>query len=278
MYCADYHLHTDFSADCEIPMENMIRAAVRKGLREIACTDHVDYDFPSDGPEFMVDYDKYLPTFNQLKKQYRRNIDLVLGVEIGCQPHTAHLADKLVKSQPFDFVICSTHAVDRQNCSNGEYFTGKNQQSAYQGYLEGVLANVSTFQNYDVCGHLDFIVRYGDYQHKSLVLANHHEVVDAILKQIITTGHGIEVNTAGYRYGLNQTHPSLEIVKRYRELGGEIITMGSDAHQASHVGANLEIAREILLAAGFKNYTVFRARQPYFVGINSPAKELSVSA
>lgn len=259
-------------------MENMIRAAVRKGLQEIACTDHVDYDFPCQDVEFMVDYDQYLVTFNHLKTLYRRNINLVLGVEIGCQPHTATQANQLVKSQPFDFVICSTHAVDRQNCSSGEYFSGKDQQSAYQGYLEGVLANVSCFQNYDVCGHLDFIVRYGDYKHKSLVFAKHQDVIEAILQKIITTGHGIEINTAGYRYGLNQTHPSLEIIKRYRELGGEIITMGSDAHQAHHVGANLETAREILLAAGFKHYTVFRARKPYFVEINSAKKELSVSA
>jgi len=278
MYLADYHLHTNFSADCSVAMENMIRSAGRKGLQEIACTDHVDYDFPCADPEFIVDYDQYLPVFNRLKHLYRRNIELTLGVEIGCQPHIAARADQLVKSQPFDFVICSTHTVGGISCCSPEFFAGKDQQTAYQEYLEAILANVTAFQNYDVCGHLDFITRYGDYPEKRLILDNHREVVEAILKQIITSGHGIEVNTAGYRYGLNQTHPSLEILKWYREMGGEIITTGSDAHRAAHVGANLETAHQLLLAAGFKHFTVFRSRQPYFVAIDSPARKLSVPA
>lgn len=279
MYLSDYHLHTSFSTDCETPMENAVHSAIHKGLREIACTDHVDFDCPGGQPgDFMVDYDDYLVTFNKLKNQYLNSIQMVLGVEIGCQPHVIGEIDSLLRQYPFDFVILSTHTVDKINCSTREFYAGREKKNAYQSYLEGVLTNITGCQNYDVCGHLDFMVRYGPYADKSLNFRDYRETIDAILKKVIETGHGIEVNTSGYRYGLNQTHPSLEIVKRYRELGGEIITMGSDAHQAAHVGAHFEIARQVLLAAGFTRYTVFRNRKPYFVGIEKAPEKLPVSA
>lgn len=278
MYLSDYHLHSRFSTDSETPMENMIRNAVHRGLREVACTDHVDFDFPGQPGNFVVNYDEYLPVFNRLKAEYLNKIEILLGVEIGCQPHVIKEIDSLLGKYPFDFVICSTHTVGGINCSTPEFYSEREKKNAYQSYLEGILANIRGLSNYDVCGHLDFVVRYGPYADKSLCLRNHQDVIDAILKHLIETGHGIEVNTSGYRYGLNQTHPSLEIVKRYRELGGEIITMGSDAHLAAHVGSHLDVAAAIMLAAGFTHYTVFRNRKPYFISIEKASKELPVSA
>ncbi|MCR6544433.1 histidinol-phosphatase HisJ family protein [Dehalobacterium formicoaceticum] len=271
---SDNHVHSSFSPDGTASMETMIRSAISKNFRELVITDHLDFDFPN--PEFsQLNLEQYVTAFQTLKAKYEKNIQLRLGIEIGIQSHVTHLINQVLEKFPFDFVIGSTHTVYGISCSSNEFFDQTLTRTAYLRYFEGLLSNIKHLNNYDVCGHLDFIARYNPRGSKELFPHDFAEILDTILKTIIETGHGIELNTAGYLYGLNRTHPSLDVLQRYRALGGEIITVGSDAHAPEHIGANFNLAYQLLKAADFNYITQFKERKPSFIKIDKLPKEHS---
>ncbi len=267
MLKADYHIHTGFSEDCNIPMEQMVKYAIKLGLKDIALTDHNDYDYPNPDYNFLINYDEYLIKFNSIKEKYSRNINIILGLEIGLQSHINQKNEELTQKYPFDFIIGSIHVGDKLDFYNGDFFKGKKQKNAYLRYFENMLENFTNFSNFDVCGHLDYIVRYGDFKEKKLSYNDFTDIIDTILKTLITRNQGIEVNTSGYKYKLNNPHPKLEIIKRYKELGGQILTVGSDAHDPKYIYSNFDKAYEIIKEAGFSKITLFKNRNPYFINI-----------
>ena len=160
----DQHVHSDFSPDSKTSMEKMIRRAVELGLKEITFTDHVDYDYPDiNGELFEVNYDDYMEEIEKLKSKYSE-INILMGVEVGYQPHLIERIDKLVNSYPFDFVIGSIHTCDGMDLYTGEFFKGKTKKESYQRYLENIKHCVNNFDNCDVFGHLDVIIRYGKFE------------------------------------------------------------------------------------------------------------------
>lgn len=266
----DYHLHSCFSEDSTEEMEKNIQAAIKKGISEIALTDHYDMDYPSDTMSFTLDLDRYLERARELKERYRDEIEIRIGIELGLQPHlkTNELINEILDSREFDFIIGSTHCVDRREFEEGDFFRGFSKDEAHRRYFQGVLENIKIFENYSVAGHLDFIRRYGrDYYEDYRVIdyEKHSEIIDEILRTLIEKGIGLEVNTSGLRYGLGDTTPGEFILRRYRELGGEILTLGSDAHEAAHVGSNIEEAVELLRGYGFKTYCTFKNREKKFI-------------
>lgn len=267
-FFADYHTHTAYSGDSEARMQDMVRRAVDMQLRQLVFTDHVDYDYAD--PNFeMIDFKAYSQEFDELKNKYRDKIELMMGVEIGYQPHVTDRIKELLASYPFEFVICSTHMADNLDFYTGAFFEGKSSQAAYERYFQNVLEGIEEMDDFDVYGHLDFIVRYGDYPVKQLHYRDHADMLDEILRRLIYLGKGIEVNTSGFRYGLEQLHPQTEILKRYRQLGGEIITIGSDAHFPEDLCCQFQYAYHTLLDLGYKYLTVFKQRRPDFIKIQT---------
>lgn len=265
-YFADYHTHTNFSGDSEAPMELMVKRAIELGLTELVFTDHVDYDYAD--PVFeKIDFEEYLRTFNHIKGKYHRDIKLLMGVEIGFQPHVESRIEQLLSHLSFDFVIYSTHMADQLDFYTGAFFDGKEKSVAYQRYFENVLQSIKKPANFNVYGHLDFIVRYGDYDSKVLSYLEHADIIDKILQTLIYNGEGIEINTSGYRYGLGHMHPQEDIIRRYKKLGGEIITVGSDAHRPEDLCADFNNAYTLLREAGFKYLNAYEQRKPRFVKI-----------
>ena len=130
-----------------------------------------------------------------------------------------------------------------------------------------MLKNINTIDKFCVYGHIDFISRYGIYKDNSLKYRDYSDLIDEVLKTLINKNKGIEINTSGYRYKLNQTYPQYDILKRYKELGGEIITIGSDAHTPDYVGDHFEVAYEMLVKSGFKYITRFKNLKPSFTAI-----------
>lgn len=124
-----------------------------------------------------------------------------------------------------------------------------------------------TFDNYNVYGHLDFVVRYGPNKRKYFNFNDYKDLFVEILKIIIQNGKGIEVNTAGLRKNLGYPHPHKDILKMYKDLGGEIITIGSDAHLPEHIGYKFEDISELLKSLGFNYYTVFENQNPKFYNL-----------
>ncbi|MFQ7312320.1 MAG: histidinol-phosphatase HisJ family protein [Sellimonas sp.] len=267
MVTADYHMHTRFSSDSDADPKDMVEAAIKKGLQTICFTDHQDTDYPEDQSMFRIDMERYIPTITELQERYKGQIDIRLGVEIGLQPHLGEWYRSYIKAYPFDFVIGSVHVVEKMDPYNGEFFDKYSDREGYRRSFEETLENVRAIQDFDVLGHMDYIVRYGKEQAAHYCWKDHADIIDEILRELIDSGKGIEMNMAGFKYGLSFCHPYPDIIKRYRELGGEILTVGADAHKPEHIAYNYAQAAEILKEAGFAYYTVFHKRKPEFVKI-----------
>ena len=263
---SDFHLHTDFSGDSDTPPRLQIEQAIRLGMNEMCITDHHDYDVDTGELNFVLDLPSYLSAMEQLKKQYEGQITLRIGIELGLQRHIHDYLKQLVSDYEdiLDFVIGSNHFVDGYDPYYPNFFEGLTEREAYEHFFEVSLERFRCMDCYDVCGHLDYVVRYGPNQNQEYNFASYQEYIDPILKTLIEKGKGLECNTAGWKYGLDQPNPSMEILKRYHELGGEILTLGSDAHKPEHVGYDFGRLPEFLKECGFSYYTTFTRRKPVF--------------
>ena len=261
MITADLHTHTSFSTDSDAPLEKMAQAALEKGLKTICFTEHMDFDYP--GGEFFLDTAAYRKELFRVKELYRGSLEILFGVELGLMDYIAPTLKKYSESFDFDFIIGSAHQVDGIDPYYPEYFNTHGDRKGIYHFYESALAAVRAFGNFDVFGHFDYIVRYTHA--KSYSPADFADIVDEILKELISRGRGLEINTAGIHYGLGWAHPHPDVLKRYRELGGEIITVGSDAHSGDRVAYCFETTQEMLRAAGFRYRAVFRGRKPEFV-------------
>ena len=232
MILADYHLHTSFSSDSESPMEDMIKKAISLGLKTICFTEHHDIDYPDnpDDFDFLLDLPSYKENLFTMKEQFKDQIEINYGVELGLMPTTLKKCSNFVKDEPFDFIIGSTHIVDFMDPYDAIYFETYPAGKGLAHYFEDILKNVSSFDDYCVYGHIDYAARYIKDPSFEFHYSDYSDLLDTILKTIIDHGKGIEVNTAGLKYGMNDPNPHHDIIKRYLELGGEIITIGSDGH------------------------------------------------
>lgn len=262
MFFADYHTHSSFSSDSDTPMEDNIRQAIALGLSEIAVTDHIDLDYPDPDYPFWFDYEPYRAEVERLREKYRGKIIIRLGVEMGLQRHVYDQIRQMIADNEYDFIIGSSHCVDRCDLCMPDFFVGKTKEEAYERYFEDVLYHVEHCPVFQVYGHIDFISRYGGYADPTLTYDQYAPVLDRILRGLIDQGKGLEVNTSGFRYGLNRTHPQFDILKRYYDLGGRIVTVGSDAHRPEDIASHFEQAHTLLLAAGFQEVTRFCKQQP----------------
>lgn len=266
MIYSDFHMHTSFSGDSDAPMKDMIEKGLAMGLGTMCFTEHMDLDYdPQCDVDFHLDTDKYLQTYLKYKELYSDKIHLRFGVELGLQPHLAKTHHQYLKKYPFDFVIGSSHLVHGIDPYYPKFFEGRKEEECLQEYFESILDNLEAFSGFDVYGHIDYIIRYCPSGKKDYSLDAYFDIIDEILRKIIALGKGIEINTGGFKYGLAHPNPHEDILKRYRELGGEIITMGSDAHACEYLGFQFEKAAEILRQTGFQYYTVFQNRTPKFL-------------
>jgi len=253
-------MHSHFSADCDVQMEDMIVGAIDKGLKEICFTEHIDYEYPDDTIVFEFDLKEYAETLKQLGNKYSGQIRLKKGIEIGVQPHLLDRYEKLIAEEDFDFIICSMHTTEKKSLHYGELFIGKTIEEAYQVYYNELLECVKRFKQFTVLGHVDLIKRYSKEQPP----AQFHDELTAIFNEIIPSGKGIELNTSGVRYGLPHGMPSRDVLALYKQCGGEIITLGSDAHRVSELAFDFRESLELLQSVGFDYIATFDALQPTF--------------
>ena len=265
----DCHMHSSFSADSDTPMEVMIHRAVETGLQGITFTEHLDPDYPvtPDNLDFSLNIPAYKEKLAELSDIYKDKIQVRFGIELGLQMHLGEYFDSLLSQTPFDFVIGSSHLVHGYDPYYKEYFKGREESACYREYFESILENISAYDGFDVYGHIDYVVRYGPNKNREYSYGRYKDILDEILKKLISMGKGIELNTGGYHYGLGEPNPCTAVIRRYRELGGEIITIGADAHTPDKIACAFDKAASVLEACGFRYYTIFKDRKPEFISL-----------
>ena len=268
---ADCHLHTSFSGDSQAPMEDMISRGMELGLTEMTFTEHMDFDYiplPGEAPDyFEVDTDSYHKKYLEMKERFEGKIKLNFGIELGMQTHVNERNTEYSKSFPFDFIIASSHLCRRLDPYNADFWEGRLEKDGWHDYFSYIYEIITAYNDFDIYGHLDYVLRYGPTKNTDFVFDEFRDDIDKILKALISMGKGIEANTSGYRYGMGGPHPCKEILSRYRELGGEILTVGSDAHKPEHIAQHFEDATALLKDCGFEYYCVFHERKPEFMKI-----------
>jgi histidinol-phosphatase (PHP family) len=264
MIKTDYHTHSNYSFDGKASMDAMIEQAIKLGLEEYAITDHIDFGYPH--PKIIGPYDisDIVIAMGAVKAEYAGRIRVLAGMEISLRPDLADVAQQMVNAHDFDFVIGSLHDIMGIDLFWPEFYRDRSRDEAYALYYENLLDMVRICDAYDVLGHFDYIKRLGKVVYNDMTDFDNSEIVDDILKTVISKGKGIEINTAGIAYGIGHPHPHIDILRRYFQLGGEIVTVGSDAHAPKNIAQHFSEAYEILRQLGIRYITRFERRKPIF--------------
>lgn len=270
----DYHMHSGFSSDTDVAMSAMIESGIRKGFKQITFTDHIDYEYNSPEISFDFDTDTYAAEIDKFRKHYGHQIDINLGLEIGIQPHILDQCKNLVKRVKPDFIIASLHNIHKKDLYLGDYYIGMTAEEALKASFDELRGMLDHFSDFCVIGHLDIVKRYNQAV-LELPKSCFVEYATPVLKKIIEMGKGIEVNTSGLRQGLGETLPSYELLAHYRALGGEILTIGSDAHQPGDIGHSFKEVLETLQEMGFENVYTYKQMKLTPLSIEQLLGELS---
>lgn len=257
----DYHTHTSFSDDCEVPMKTMIESATSLGMKEIAITDHFDPGYPDPDFPFLLDFENYQKALLEVSSFYKDKIKIVKGLEIGIMNGYYDQCKRVVEDFPYDFIIGSFHCYKQLDLYTLDY-EKTNKKALLRDFYEFVATSLKEYNEYDIIGHFSIIDRYiGE-------LFDYAPCMDAIedgLKTIISNNKGLEINTSSFKYNTGTWLPRKEILKLYKELGGEILTIGSDSHDPTHFLDHFEDAKEMAKSIGFRYRCTFEKRKPSFI-------------
>ncbi len=261
----DYHIHTSFSIDSDAEMAAVCETAIARGLSEIAFTDHVDF-----GPDDSCGYFRpveYLEEIEHCRALHAGRLTIRAGVEMG-EPHIfAQEAAAVLDVGDFDFVLGSVHYADGMQAAWHATFFEQPLCQAYESYFRQVV-RLAAEGEFDVLGHLDLVKR--DARSFGKVYDGPEPYADMIrtaLRSIVERGKGIEINTSPLRRRQAETCPTLQVLRWYRELGGEILTLGSDAHRPEDVASDFDVALEMAKAVGFTRLATFDQRQIRWIRI-----------
>lgn len=260
MYKVDYHHHSVFSFDGKSCIEDICKTAVKKKLAEICFTEHFDVD-PKDVSYGILDYENYHKAIELCKKIYDGKIKIRRGLEIG-EPHLKPYVNDLkreLEKMELDFIIGSVHNLN--SIKLRLTMPGKSIQEIYGDYFNEILEMVKT-ADIDIIGHLDLMKRYAFSEYGNYNFDDFKEIIAEILQIAVEKNIGIELNTSGLRNSVGEIYPKREVVNLYKELGGKIVTIGSDSHSAQDTFGNCEEGYKMLKDLGFKYIYTFEKRKP----------------
>jgi histidinol-phosphatase (PHP family) len=262
----DLHVHSSCSADGKSSIGDYARRAAELGFREVGFCEHVDLD-PRDQDYGYLDMSRYQ---QEIAAAQIRQPQVVLrqGVELSYQSRREDEIRAWLADRAWDFVVTSVHLVDytdgwaiiSEPVTTSAYFATHSQRQAYAAYFEELLRAAQSGLG-DVIGHFDLVKRFGVQHYGPFEPANFEEEIRNVLRAAIDSGMGLEVNTSGLRQLPGEPYPGLTVLQWYRELGGEILTFGSDTHHLDGLGAGLSEAMALAQAVGFRAYATFERRQ-----------------
>lgn len=258
----DIHLHTRFSFDSNEEPQNYLNKAKSIGVNTIGFSEHYDYDAILDGETdiTLAPLDEYFENCKKMQSA-NQNINLLKGIEFGYRSSCVSHYKELLDVYPFDYVINSVHTIQgRGDCYHDKFFSGRTITDCYSEYLKSVLESVYADYDFQIIGHLGYVCRYRSTEQK-LVYAQFKDVIDEILSAIISRDKCLEINTSCGTSGCSFL-PDEEIIKRYVQLGGKLMSFGSDAHSAEAYMRKAEQLKNFLKQLGVSELYYYKARKP----------------
>ena len=261
----DYHIHTRFSCDSKTAVMAACEAAITRGMREIAVTDHADFEPLDEGCGYLR-ADAYLAEIERCRRKYDGTLTIRTGVEIGEGHVHRDRAAALLEAHEFDFVLGSLHWVNGHPTWDGRYFGRHTLTEGLRAYFDE-LTHLAAEADYDVLAHFGIVRRaaYKAFKLQTLDYAPYEGAIRRILRILIERGNGLEINTATCRRGMGAPSPTLQVLRWYRQMGGEILTLGSDAHISDAIGAHFDTALDLAREAGFTRLGTYEKREPRWV-------------
>jgi histidinol-phosphatase (PHP family) len=262
MYVMDYHHHTNHSFDSTASMIEVCKKAIENEIQEICFTEHFSVN-PLAPTYGHIVFENYLHEIRECREKFHSQLIVKAGIEL-CEPHLLKdQYDEILQPLDLDFILGSVHNLNNQKL---RLALNEDPATAYERYFNELLSMVSA-SDIDIIAHFDLMKRYAYKEHGLYDVQEYQEIIELVLKKAIDRNIGIEINTSGLRTSLKQTMPSIEIIQLYKDLGGEILTIGSDSHKADTVGANLTDALSLAKDCGFKYIYKFDKRKPIPVKI-----------
>ena len=256
----DFHMHSNVSFDGRVDAAAMVAAAEKAGLREICFTDHIDYDPLATEQTMIFDPARYRDAYQDL---HSSSVKVRRGVELGLLPDNREQLKRHVADYPYDFIIGSVHFAEDVDIYYDTFWQGKTQHQAERRYLEEILACVRHHDDFHVLGHLTYISKaWANPAKRPVAYADHREVIDEILRTLVAKGKGMEINTSGMDKSGDYLPPE-QCLRRFKELGGQIVTVGSDAHDDKRVGQYCREAA-LLVQEIFGHVCTFAEGKPVF--------------
>lgn len=262
----DSHTHSDNSPDGSQSVTYLCEKAVERGILGIAVTDHCECDDFEKGRYAMRIRQSNFETI-KARVSFQNSLLVSAGIELGQVLRNVSAAEHILNSLQLDFVLASVHiSAEGEDYYYLDYNSGEVDSDRLLGRYFDEVYETARWNGFDVLAHLTYPVRYIQGRDGVRVeLSRYYDRIDAILKLVIQNGKGIEVNTSELGKNLNQTMPNLEILKRYRSFGGEIVTLGSDSHRADTLGNGISQGMDLLQQAGFEYFTFYKGRQPRLI-------------
>ena len=274
----DIHTHCNLSSDSAAPPEEMAKTAFELGVSHFSLTDHIELDEFHDGEwDYWAAIDKMQPTFEKLHAEYADKMNIYFGVEIGQPMYNLHVAEKILAEHNYDFIIGSVHRTCHYEHMGKIPDNEFDRKRVMIEYWEDML-NLVEWGKFCTLAHMTFLLRFTSVDTPAGVVSEkteraqaafdtHKTIIDKILEIIVKNDIALEVNTSGYRRGLGGPMANAPFIKRYRELGGKLITVGSDAHQASDIAKDTDKCYALLRELGFNEICVYKKKEPIFIQI-----------
>jgi len=260
----DNHTHSTFSADSEMSLDTAFSSALGRGVAGISITDHLDLWAPRGSEQYVFDINAQQRAIDEASTAYPA-LKVFKGVEVGLQPGVVSRIKEWIKGCSFDIVIASVHFIDGLDPYYGNYYEGKEFREAYGRALDVIASTAIEYGDFDVVGHIDYIARYAPYSVRSIRYSDFPEHLDGLLRYMAQNGKAFEVNTNTYR-SRGGAVPEFDtaILRRFRELGGECVSFGSDAHTPERIAENFQHFSSVVKECGFSYCVHYEGRRACF--------------
>ena len=272
----DNHNHSQFSFDGKkTTIEKSALSAKNKGLGGICFSDHCDFYVPP----MKAAFENLVPEYFDVPQQQAeidrvsglicdRNFKILKGIEIGMYEECREQIRKVLNDNKFDQIIASVHYIDRTDPYYGGFYDGKDWKQAYGRYLETIYREMTWLKDFDIMAHYDYIARYAPYPQASILYRDFSDIFDEMFTYLTQEGKALEINTKSYQdYKGRTPQLDLDLLRRYKEMGGEFISLGSDSHDPERPGDKFGHYAELLKSLGFRWTAHYENRKPVCIAL-----------